>query len=152
MKRRIAICIFFNMNINQMKRAIHIRCTQQFLYFESHTKSLKQVCTHYGLFQYTFYQFCILISTYLINEEEISRNERYRVHVQTGITFARRKGITIARKIYLRVFFLFTFARIACYLEYIQFIHNIFCILQHDWRCNLDIHHFRQPLKWKQKI
>jgi hypothetical protein len=37
----------------------------------------------------------------------------------TGITFARRKGITIARKIYLRGFFLFTFARIACYLEYI---------------------------------
>ena len=108
-----------------MKRAIYIRCTQQFLYFESHTKSLKQVCTHYGLFQYTFYQFCILISTYLINEEEISRNERYRVHVQTGITFARRKGITIARKIYLRVFFLFTFTRIACYLEYIQFIKTI---------------------------
>ena len=48
--------------------------------------------------------------------------------------------------------FFFTFARIACYLEYIQFIHNIFCILPHDWRCNLDIHHFRQPLKWKQKI
>jgi hypothetical protein len=37
----------------------------------------------------------------------------------TGITFARRrKSITIARKIYLRVVF-FTFARIACYLEYI---------------------------------
>jgi hypothetical protein len=31
---------FFNMNIDQMKRAIHIRCTQQFLYFESLKKSL----------------------------------------------------------------------------------------------------------------
>jgi hypothetical protein len=34
---------FFNANINQMKQAIHIRCTQQFLYFESHKKSLKQL-------------------------------------------------------------------------------------------------------------
>jgi hypothetical protein len=31
---------------------------------------------------------------------------------------ARRKGITIARKIYQSLFF-FTFVRIACYLEYI---------------------------------
>ena len=54
----------------------------------------------------------------------------------TGITFARRKSITIARKIYLRLFF-FKFARITCYLEYIWFTHNIFCILQHDWRCNM---------------
>jgi hypothetical protein len=27
----------FNTNIDQMKPEIHIRCTQQFLYFESHT-------------------------------------------------------------------------------------------------------------------
>ena len=53
----------------------------------------------------------------------------------TGITFARRKSIAIARKIYLRLFF--TFQRITCYLEYIWFTHNIFCILQHDWRCNM---------------
>jgi hypothetical protein len=51
------------------------------------------------------------------------------IWVLTGITFARKKSITIARKIYLR--FLFTFARITCYLEYIWFTHNIFCILQH---------------------
>jgi ubiquinone biosynthesis protein Coq4 len=38
--------------------------------------------------------------------------------VDLRITFARRKSITIARKIYSRVF-VFTFARIACYLEYI---------------------------------
>jgi hypothetical protein len=37
----------------------------------------------------------------------------------TGITFARRKGIAIARKIYPRGFCFFPFARIACYLEYI---------------------------------
>ena len=36
----------------------------------------------------------------------------------TGITFARRKGITIWRKMYPKVVF-FTFARNACYLEYI---------------------------------
>ena len=66
------------MNIDQMKRAIHIRCTQQFLYFESHKKSLKQLCTHYCLFQFRIYN--INIFYYL---EEISRNERYRVHVQT---------------------------------------------------------------------
>jgi hypothetical protein len=35
----------------------------------------------------------------------------------TGITFARRKSITIARKMYPRLFF--AFARIICYLEYI---------------------------------
>jgi hypothetical protein len=32
---------FFNMNINQMKQSINIRCMQHFLYFESHKKSLK---------------------------------------------------------------------------------------------------------------
>jgi len=31
------------MNINQMKQAIHIKCTQHYLYFESHKKSLKQL-------------------------------------------------------------------------------------------------------------
>jgi hypothetical protein len=33
----------FNMKIDQMKRAIHIRCTQHLLYIESHKKSLKQL-------------------------------------------------------------------------------------------------------------
>jgi hypothetical protein len=51
----------------------------------------------------------------------------------TGITFARRKSITITPKIYLSL--CFTFVRITCYLEYILFTHNIFCILQHNWRC-----------------
>ena len=70
----------------------------------------------------------------------------------TGITFARRKGITIAGKIYLRVFvFFLTFARIACYLEYIKFIHNIFCILQHDWRCNMDYSPLSSAFKMKTK-
>ena len=65
------------MNIDHMKRAIHIRCTQQFLYFESHKKSLK----HYCLFQFRIYN----INTFYQRGylEEISRNERYRVHVQT---------------------------------------------------------------------
>jgi hypothetical protein len=35
--------------------AIHIRCTQQFIFFESHKKSLKQLCTHYCLFQFCIY-------------------------------------------------------------------------------------------------
>ena len=50
-----------------MKRAIHIRCTQQFLYFESHTKSLKQlhitVC-----FSVLSLSSAFTISTYFINE------------------------------------------------------------------------------------
>jgi hypothetical protein len=41
-----------------MKQSIHIRCTQHFLYFESHKKIIK-TATHYCLFQCTFYQFCI---------------------------------------------------------------------------------------------
>jgi hypothetical protein len=63
----------------------------------------------------------------------------------TGITFARRKSITIARKIYLRLFFYI------CYLEYIWFTHNIFCILQHDWRCNMDYSPFWSAFKMKTK-
>ena len=106
------------MNIDQMKRSIHIRCTQQFVYFESHTKSLKQLCTHYCLFQCTFYQFRIYninIFYYRGYLEEISRYERYRVLQKiklstnrgritfpwiwglTGTTFARRKCITITK-------------------------------------------------------
>jgi len=55
------------MNINQMKPAIHIRCTQHLLYFESHTKSLKQlhviVC-----FSVLSISSAFTISTYFINE------------------------------------------------------------------------------------
>ena len=58
----------------------------------------------------------------------------------TCINFARRKSITIARKIYLRLFF--TFALITCYLEYILITHN-----DAIWIIRL----FGQPLKWKQK-
>jgi hypothetical protein len=54
-----------------------------------------------------------------------------------GITFsARKKSISIARKIHLRLFSLHL-CGITCYLEYIWFTHNIFCILQHDWRCHV---------------
>jgi hypothetical protein len=66
------------MNIDQMKRAIHIKCTQQFLYFESHKKI---ICTHYCLFQFRIYNINIFYQRGYL--EEISRNERYGVHVQT---------------------------------------------------------------------
>ena len=69
--------------INQMKQSINIRCMQHFLYFESHTKSLKLlhiiVCISSAF----------TISTYFINEcmylDEISRKQWYRVHVQTMV-------------------------------------------------------------------
>ena len=123
-----------------MKRAIHIRCTQQFLYFESHAKSLKQlhiiVC-----FSVLSISSAFTISTYFINEctwkkfqEKNYIDYMYKQwfknkvkHTQnrrritfawrfTGIIFARRKSITIASKMYLK---LFAFAQIICYLEYI---------------------------------
>jgi hypothetical protein len=127
-----------------MKRAIHIRCTQHFLYFESHTKSLKQlhviVC-----FSVLSISSAFTISTYFINEDTWKKfqkksykcisgtctNNGSKIKLSThrgritfawiwrltGITFAPRKSITIARKMYLRLFF--PFARIICYLEYI---------------------------------
>ena len=69
-----------------MKQSINIRCTQHFLYFESHKKSLKQlhiiVCFSVLSISYAF-----TISTYFINEcmylDEISRKQLYRVYVQT---------------------------------------------------------------------
>jgi hypothetical protein len=75
--------IFEPLNINQMKQLINIRCMQHFLYFESHTKSLKLlhiiVCISSAF----------TISTYFINEcmylDEISRKQWYRVHVQTMV-------------------------------------------------------------------
>jgi len=123
-----------------MKRAIHIRCTQQFLYFESHKKSLKQlhIIVWFSMLPISS---AFTKSTYSINEVP-RRNFKKRTksgtctnngskiklstnrgHITfawiwglTGITFARRKNMTISRKMYLRVFL--TFARIACYLEY----------------------------------
>ena len=123
--RKNCYLYFFNMNIDQMKRVIHIRCTQQFLYFESHKKSLKQLCTHYCLFQFCIYN----LSTYFINKCVPRRNFQKRtisdtctnnsskiklsthrgritfaqIWRLTGITFAR--SITIARKMYLILFF-----------------------------------------------
>jgi hypothetical protein len=56
-----------NAELNQMKWAIHITCTQQFLYFESHKKSIKQlhiiVC-----FNVLSISSAFTISTYFINE------------------------------------------------------------------------------------
>ena len=117
------------MNINQMKRAIHIRCTQQFLYFESHKKSIKQlhiiVC-----FNVLSISSAFTISTYFINEgtwkkfqekndigymyKQWFKNKvkhKQRVHYicvdlgLTGITLAWRKSIAIARKMYRALFF-----------------------------------------------
>jgi len=71
-----------------MKQAIHIKCTQHYLYFESHKKSLKQlhiiVCFSVLSISsaFTIYQHIWLTNVYL---EEISRKELYRVHVQTMI-------------------------------------------------------------------
>jgi hypothetical protein len=64
----------------------------------------------------------------------------------TGYHFCTEKELN---KIYLRLFF--TFARITYYLEYIWFTHNIFCILQHDWRCNMDYSPLWSAFKMKTK-
>ena len=120
-----------------MKRAIHMRCTQQFLYFESY--KIIKTAAHYCLFQCTLsvphlqYQHILLtrvlgrnfkkrtISSTCTNNGSKIKLSTHRGRITfawrlTGITFARRKSITIARKMYLR---LFAFARIICYLEYI---------------------------------
>ena len=66
-----------------MKRAIHIRCTLHFLYFESHKKSLKQLHVIVWFSSaFPIYQHILLTNVYL---EEISRKELYRVHVQTMV-------------------------------------------------------------------
>jgi len=71
-----------------MKQAIHIKCTQHYLYFESHKKSLKQlhIIVCFSVLSvssaFTIYQHIWLTNVYL---EEISRKELYRVHVQTMI-------------------------------------------------------------------
>jgi hypothetical protein len=119
------------MNIDQMKRAIHIRCTQQFVYFESHKKIIKTAM--YTLLFVSVYilsvphlQYQNILLTRVLRKNfkkwtisgtctnngskiKLSTN-RGRITFAwiwelTGITFARRKGITIAYKIYLRDFF-----------------------------------------------
>jgi hypothetical protein len=69
------------MNIDQMKRTIHIRCTQQFLYFESHKKIIKTA----------MYTNLLCVSVYFLSVQHLqyqhillTRNERYRVHLQTN--------------------------------------------------------------------
>jgi hypothetical protein len=119
------------MNINQMKRAIHIRCMQQYLYFESHIKSLKQlhiiVC-----FSVLSISSAFIISTYFINtvtwkkfQEKNDIGYMYkqwlknkakheqRAHyicvdlgINRSITFAQRKSITIVRKMYLSLLYI----------------------------------------------
>ena len=51
LKRRIAICIFLIWTLIKWSEQYIIRCRQQILWFESHQKSLKQLSTHYCLFQ-----------------------------------------------------------------------------------------------------
>ena len=57
--------------------------------------------------------------------------------------FCIEKSITITCKIYLRLFFL--------HLCRLPVTHNIFCILQHDWRCNMDYSPFSSAFKMKTK-
>ena len=123
---------FFNTNMNQMKRAIHIRCRQHFLYFETHIKSLKQlrIIICFGVLSissaFTMYQH--ILSTRLPRRNLKKRRKqgtctnngsklklctnRGRITFAwiwglTGITFAQRKSITIVRKMYLSLFFTF---------------------------------------------
>ena len=56
------------MNINQMKQSINIRCTQHFLYFESHNNSLKQLHIIGFFFSVLSISSAFTISTYFINE------------------------------------------------------------------------------------
>ena len=116
------------MNINEMKRAIHIICMHHFLYFESHKKNhqnrdtLLFVSVYFLSVLHLQYEHILLTSEYL---EEISRKEllsdtcinngskkikkiKKNKHTfawiwgLTGITFARRKSITIVHKMYMR--------------------------------------------------
>jgi hypothetical protein len=125
------------MNIDQMQRAIHNRCTQQFLYFESHKKIIKTATCMYTLLfvsvyflsvQHLQYQHILLTRVLRRNFKKWTisgtcTNNGSKIKLSTnrgcitfawiwgltGITFARRKGITIARNIYgitfRRVFF-----------------------------------------------
>jgi hypothetical protein len=129
------------MNIDQMKRAIHIRCTQQFLYFESHKKSLKQPCTHYCFVSVYFLsvphsQYQHILLTRVLRRRNFKKwtisgtctNNGSKIKLSTNrgrITFAWIWGLHLhgERALQLPVKydweFFFTFARIACYLEYI---------------------------------
>ena len=117
------------MNIDQMKRAIHIRCTQQFVYFESHKKIIKTamytllfVSVYILSVPHLQYQNILLTRVLRKNFKKwtisgICTNNGSKIKLSTntgritfawiweltGITFARRKGITIARKMYPKV-------------------------------------------------
>ena len=118
------------MNIDQMKRAMHIRCMQQFLYFESHKKIIKTallfVSVYFLSVPHLQYQHILLTRVLRRNFKKWTisgtcTNNGSKIKLSTnrgritfawiwgltGITFARRKGITIARKIYLRVCFFY---------------------------------------------
>ena len=120
-----------------MQRAIHNRCTQQFLYFESHKKIIKTATCMYTLLFVSVYFLSVqhLQYQHILLTRVLRRNFKKRtisgtctnngskiklstnrgcitfawIWGLTGITFARRKGITIARNIYgitfRRVFF-----------------------------------------------
>jgi hypothetical protein len=117
------------MNIDQMKRAMHIRCMQQFLYFESHKKIIKTallfVSVYFLSVPHLQYQHILLtrvlrrnFKKWTISGTCTNNGSKIKLSTNRGritfawiwgltcITFARRKGITIARKIYLRVFLL----------------------------------------------
>jgi hypothetical protein len=112
--------------------------------FKMKTKNIRitSTCTRYHCFLEISYRYIHSLIKYvdIVNAELIESTTFLWIWGLTGISFARRKSITIASKIYLRLFF--TFARITCYLEYIWFTHNIFCILQQLHVAILLFHYF----------
>jgi hypothetical protein len=111
-----------------LKQTIMCSCFNDFLWFSKYEK----YCVHLifiDCFIWLWNFKKTMISGACTNNGSKIKLSTNRGHITfpwiwglTGITFARRKSITIARKIYLRLFF-FTFARITCYLEYIWFTH-----------------------------
>jgi hypothetical protein len=67
----------------------------------------------------------------------------------TGITFARRKSIAILK--YTWEVLVDICGDCLLLIKYIYFIHNIFCILQHDWRCNIDYSPLSSAFKMETK-
>ena len=149
-----------------MRRAIDIRCTQQFLYFESHKKSLKQlyiiVC-----FSVLSISSAFTISTYFINKGTQKKFQEmndigymYKQWLKNKVKHKQREhyicvNLGIKRyyictekehyniKIYLRGFFLHLPVTQNIFILFITF--SAFCSMTDDaiWI----IHHFRQPLK-----
>jgi len=66
LKEGIAIYTF-KANTIQLKRAINIRCTQHFIYFESRIKSLVQLRVIFFFFNVLYITSAFTISTYFIN-------------------------------------------------------------------------------------